>query len=152
MDWRQAVRDPWVWGQLILVGAIGAGVPLLIGSRPGMHRAVGLALLIAGAAVAGAGAHALGRSLTPSVVPVEGGDLVERGAYRVVRHPIYLGVILALAGWGLLWGTWWSGLAAGVAALAWFDRKATAEERRLLERFPGYAAYRRRVPKLFPRL
>lgn len=152
MELRQAVRDPWVWGQMMLIGAIGAGVPLLVGSRPGPHRAVGLVLLIAGAAVVGAAARALGRSLTPSVVPVQGGELVERGLYRVVRHPIYLGVILALAGWGLVWGTWWSGLVSGAAALVWFDRKATAEERLLLQRFPGYAAYRRRVPKLLPRM
>ena len=33
-----------------------------------------------------------------------------------------------------------------------FDRKATLEERWLLQTFPGYAAYRRRVRKLIPRL
>jgi len=152
MEFRQALRDPWVWGQMMLIGGIGVGVPLLVGSRPGPHRAVGFVLLIAGAAVMGTAARALGRSLTPSVVPVEGGELVERGLYRLVRHPIYLGVILALAGWGLVWGTWWSGLVAGAAAFAWFDRKAAVEERLLLQRFPGYAEYRRRVPKLFPRL
>ncbi len=152
VDLRQVARDPWVWGQVILIAGIGIGVPLLVGTRPGPQRVAGLALLLAGAMAIGAGLRSLGRSLTPSVVPVEGGELVERGAYGLVRHPIYAGLILVLAGWGLLMGTWWSGAVAALAAFAWFDRKATAEERLLVQRYPGYAEYRRRVPKLVPRL
>lgn len=152
MNLRQAARDPWVWGQLLLLGVIALGVPLVVGARPGPHRVAGLGLLVLGLLLAGWAAVSLGRSLTPSVVPLGEGRLIVLGPYRVVRHPIYGGVVLAVAGWAMLTGTWWTGLAAGLVAFAYFDRKSSAEERHLLARYPDYAEYRARVPKLIPRL
>jgi protein-S-isoprenylcysteine O-methyltransferase Ste14 len=84
------------------------------------------------------------------VHPLPGSQAVEHGAYRVVRHPIYTGVVLLLAGYGLIAGAWWSGLAAGAIAFVYVDRKAAAEERHLRAIHPGYADYCARVPKLVP--
>jgi len=69
--------------------------------------------------------------------------------YRVVRHPMYCGVILAAFGWALLRQGW---LTLGYALAGWvfIEAKVRQEERWLLERFPGYAAYQRRVCKLIP--
>ncbi|MEO8636968.1 MAG: isoprenylcysteine carboxylmethyltransferase family protein [Gemmatimonadales bacterium] len=164
MDLHKAVRDPWVWGQVVLLGAIAAGLPLLqallpvdssladfLSPAPARSRWLALVPVLGGVSMARWGSRSLGPNLTPGTEPLPNGVLVEGGAYRVVRHPLYLGIILLL--WGVAWGITNPSIGAmsGLVALAYFDRKAAAEERWLSRRFPGYEAYRNRVPKLLPR-
>jgi len=81
--------------------------------------------------------------------PREGGQLVQRGPYRWIRHPMYTAVMAC----GLTcasadaspWG--WLGFAALVAVLA---TKATFEERWMLAAHPGYGAYRARTRRFVP--
>ena len=165
MDLHKAARDPWVWGQFILFVAILSGWPLLdailppdagiapfLSPAPPPWRMLAIVPWFGGAVMAIWGARSLGPNLTPGTEPLAAGVLVERGAYRVVRHPLYLGIVLLL--WGSAWGLTNAGVGAvsGLVALAFFDRKAAAEERWLTRRFPAFAAYRERVPKLIPRL
>jgi protein-S-isoprenylcysteine O-methyltransferase Ste14 len=81
--------------------------------------------------------------------PREGGQLVQQGPYRWIRHPMYTAVIacgLACAWVGnSFWG--WPGLAALVAVLA---TKARFEEHWMLAGHPGYAAYRTRTWRFLP--
>lgn len=71
---------------------------------------------------------------------------VAGGPYRFSRNPIYLGFVLAVAGFALRWGELWGWLAVG-AAWFWLDRKVIArEEPYLLTRFGSpYAGYRAKV-------
>lgn len=95
------------------------------------------------------GALALGRQLTPLPLPKANGALVERGPYRLVRHPIYGGVCLGALGGALL--TAHSGrLAMTLLLLLFFDAKARREETWLIHRYPAYSAYQRRVRRLIP--
>ena len=82
-----------------------------------------------------------GPSLTPGTEPLPGAPLVTTGAYGHVRHPIYSGVVLVLAGYTLAWSNWTLALIVGVVARQFFEAKARAEERWLVERYPGYARY-----------
>ena len=95
------------------------------------------------------GILALGRNLSPFPKPIEGGALVTSGVYGIVRHPIYTGLILGTLGWGLLMSSVLGVILAGVLFL-FFDRKSRREEVWLMETYPGYAEYRRRVKKLIP--
>ncbi len=81
--------------------------------------------------------------------PREGGQLVQRGPYRWIRHPMYS----ALMVWGL--GCAW----AGASAVAWLCLvglvvvlviKATLEERWMCHAHPGYAAYAARTRRFVP--
>lgn len=158
------LRDPWVWGQLALFLLVALGLPIAVrqtsaGSAlgrllqpAGSWRYLGLAPVTIGLALVIAGARTMGKSLTPGTTPRVEGELVTGGIYRHLRHPIYLGVILVL--WGLSWlqSTWMTGLLVAGISLAYFDRKAAAEERKLAARFPEYQAYRDTVPRLLPRL
>ena len=88
-------------------------------------------------------ARTLGKSLTPYPRPRESGELVLRGPYRYVRHPIYVAGFLFFLGVGLS-----SSVPATLGALALgalWRRKAAVEEAHLLERFPEYEDYRSRV-------
>lgn len=113
---------------------------------------------------AGVAAIVLGGSLaveTLSRLALDGGGtpspaaptamLVARGSYRVVRHPMYVGTALLIAGQGLLLGSWvllgGAGLYLATMALLALAR----EEPRLLARHgAAYAAYRDAVPAFLP--
>jgi protein-S-isoprenylcysteine O-methyltransferase Ste14 len=79
-------------------------------------------------------------------------ELVTTGPYAMVRHPIYTGLLAAVAGSALARGEW-RGVLAFVIACAALWRKLRLEERWMLERFgQQYADYARWVPALVPRL
>ncbi|HVO20544.1 MAG TPA: methyltransferase [Anaeromyxobacter sp.] len=90
----------------------------------------------------GAGVE-LGRQTTPLPRPVAGGKLRERGAYGLVRHPMYGGALLLGLAYAL--ATSMLALPALAAAAAFVDLKRRMEEAWLLEEHPAYAGYRRRV-------
>ncbi|HEX7043448.1 MAG TPA: isoprenylcysteine carboxylmethyltransferase family protein [Burkholderiales bacterium] len=110
---------------------------------------LGVLLVLGGVALAAAGLRALGSALSPYPRPRADAELVTRGAYRYVRHPIYSGIVLAVFGWALAWLSV-PGLVFGVAVALFFDRKAAREEAWLCERYPEYAAYARRVRRFVP--
>jgi protein-S-isoprenylcysteine O-methyltransferase Ste14 len=144
--------EGWVVLQLILVATtLGAGA--LGPAWSGPARAVGLiagTLSIAfGLGLICAGILALRRQLTAFPKPVAGGHLIEDGAFRLVRHPMYGGGLLVGAGWGLATASLAS-LAATVVLAVFFDLKSRREEAWLVEQFTGYAAYRRRTHRLIP--
>jgi protein-S-isoprenylcysteine O-methyltransferase Ste14 len=76
-------------------------------------------------------------------------DLITRGPYGLVRHPIYAGILLMMIGTaiGLIFAWWLVAAAAGV----YFVYSARSEERYMCERFPdAYPAYRARTKMLVP--
>ncbi|MBP1635110.1 MAG: isoprenylcysteine carboxyl methyltransferase [Acidobacteria bacterium] len=124
-------------------------LPAWPGFAPRVWPVLGLVLMSAGFLWVVAGAAQMGSSLTALPCPKRGGTLIDSGAFAFVRHPMYCGGIwvavgLALYTQGLLT------LLNAVVLAAFFDVKATREERWLVAAFPGYAAYRKRVPKLIP--
>jgi protein-S-isoprenylcysteine O-methyltransferase Ste14 len=136
----------WVAGQAVLLTAVAAAF-LTGGADWGFpSRAAGLAVAGAGAVQAGLGLAALGEGLTPFPAPRPGGALVERGIYRLVRHPIYGGLCLGSAGLGVFDGNPpVIVLAGGLTAYMW--AKSGHEEQRLLGHYPDYAGYRDRVTR-----
>jgi protein-S-isoprenylcysteine O-methyltransferase Ste14 len=111
--------------------------------------AVGLALFFLGLALAVWARLHIGSNWGTPMSKKDEPELVTSGPYRWVRHPIYSGLILAVAGIALA-VSWW-GLIA-VALLFWFFvYSATREEAYLTERFPdSYPAYRRSTKMLIP--
>lgn len=83
--------------------------------------------------------------------PKPGGKLIEHGPYHVIRHPMYLSLMLVGLGAALVsmqtvsWISW----AALVAVLA---AKAILEERTLLRQVPEYRQYWARTWQFFPGL
>lgn len=138
----------WVVSQFAVIAAIAAG--WLVGPHVPVLRLPGLVLAVAGAAVAIWAARTMGGALTPFPRPRADAGLVETGPFRYVRHPIYAGGIVFMAGASL--GTGLAGLIGTVVLAVLWWHKAAFEERLLEQRFPGYAAYRERVPgRLVPR-
>ena len=110
---------------------------------------VGIALIAGGIILAVRGVADLGRAMTPLPRPREDAALVETGAYALVRHPIYGGLILAAFGWAILWASIMAVFLAALLAL-FFRLKSTREERWLELRYPDYTAYRARTRRFIP--
>lgn len=117
---------------------------------PGWVDTAGLACVVVGLAVAAAAALRLGSALTPTPVPTRAGELRTAGPYGLVRHPIYTGLLVAVAGVTLRSGSV-ATLAVALATLVFFHLKARWEETHLAERYPGYRDYARATPRFVPR-
>jgi len=79
-------------------------------------------------------------------------QLISTGPYARLRHPIYTGMLLGIAGTALAVGEW-RGLAAFVLLLTNYVIKASKEERILRQKFgPAFQEYERRTGFLIPRL
>jgi protein-S-isoprenylcysteine O-methyltransferase Ste14 len=91
----------------------------------------------------------LGKNLTPLPYPIENGELVQTGIYRIVRHPLYSGLILATLGWTLFQMSI-SHLIASAILIIFFEIKANREEAWLTKKYPDYSEYSQRVKKLIP--
>jgi len=122
-------------------------VVLVLGAFPPVWpdwvRIAGFPLILSGIGFAIWAGRTLGSALTPYPLPSEEATLVERGPYGIVRHPIYVAGLLVFLGYGLLSSVPATAAVALLAALWHF--KSSVEERHLMERFPGYADYVRRV-------
>lgn len=111
--------------------------------------AAGLVLLGVGLVLALAGVWSLGDNITAVPRPKENAHMVEHGAYRLVRHPIYSGIILGALGWGLFMHSGFTLLLTLLLFLL-FDAKSRREEQWLAEKYENYGAYQKRVRKLIP--
>ncbi|MEP7365354.1 MAG: isoprenylcysteine carboxylmethyltransferase family protein [Acidobacteriota bacterium] len=115
-------------------------------------RWTGLALFTAGLALAIAARITLGANWTDIEQGAVGQrhEVVARGVYRFIRHPIYTGDVLLVAGLELALNSW---LVLGVLPLAAYVHvKASQEESKLVSALPGYAAYCTTTGRFLPRI
>ncbi len=127
-------------------GAMGAGVRL-----PRALAMVGLGTEIVGFGLAFWARATLGRYWTGRVALTADQPLVRSGPYRLVRHPLYTGLLAAVLGQALILGRP-RGLAAFLVLVAAYRRKVGYEEAALRRRFgEGYGAYAEAVPPFLPR-
>lgn len=141
--WKGARGEWWVIAQIALI----ASVLVLPPAGPVWPRALRLLALSLGAGgllLVVLGAAALGSSLTVFPRPRTRGRLVREGIFGMVRHPIYGGVILLALAWAV-WRMSLLHLGLAVIVALFFAAKARKEERWLVDRFPDYIDYRRRV-------
>ena len=112
----------------------------------------GLALACAGMGFAFWARATLGRNWSGRVTIKEDHELVTRGPYALVRHPIYTGALTGFAGSALALGHL-GGLFAVVIMLSIFIHKIRLEERVMGGHFgEKYAEYKKRTSALIPLL
>ncbi len=140
---------------LVLPGVVAFLVPTLIASREGLRfnlfgaMALGVGLLVLLWCVY-AFYHTGKGTLAPWAPPRR---LVTVGLYRFSRNPMYVGVLLALIGWALLFGSAALGWYAAAMALAFHLRVVLAEEPWLARTHGAeWQAYQKAVPRWLLRL
>src|SRR5579872_414882 len=95
-----------------------------------LARALGLLGLGVSVVIFWDASRVLGKGLVPYPRPPEGAVLRTTGVYARACHPIYLGIIVAVASWGLLWNSV-TGLVASIPCTVFFWLKSRYEERYL---------------------
>ncbi len=147
--------EGWVVAQVVLFAIIAiAGLSDLAGHGSvapwgPVVSVVGMVAIVSGGGLAARGIWDLRSGLSPFPRPIAGAPLLESGAYRLVRHPIYSGLVLGAIGWGLVTGSILAIATAGLLFLL-FAGKSRREEAWLAAIHPGYGAYQRRTKRLIP--
>jgi protein-S-isoprenylcysteine O-methyltransferase Ste14 len=115
-------------------------------------RYIGLALLAIGATLRIWPMFVLGRRFSPFVAIQEDHELVTHGLYGHIRHPSYLGGLVAFPGWALVFRSALGLVLFGPLLWATVDRMNDEENLLASEFGDAYAAYRRRTWRLVPRV
>ena len=110
----------------------------------------GLVMVAAGIAIAIWARAMIGRNWSATVTVKQDHQLVRRGPYRIVRHPIYSGLLLAALGTAIA-GREFRGLVGVGFVFAGFWAKLRLEERFMTEQFGAeYTRYKQEVRALIP--
>jgi protein-S-isoprenylcysteine O-methyltransferase Ste14 len=92
----------------------------------------------------------LGRNWSGTVTLKEEHELIKRGPYRLVRHPIYTGLLTMSLATVLVVGHV-AGIVGLILVFISFWIKLRDEEKVMLNQFPDqYAAYQQRVKRIIP--
>jgi protein-S-isoprenylcysteine O-methyltransferase Ste14 len=131
---------------MIFSGSSESSMALLLASLGSLLAVAGTALVVRSRAELGPA-----WSFVPKADQETG--LVTTGPYRLVRHPIYLGLILLAVGEALAFSSWpalFIALSGIVPTFAW---RARAEEKLLSRTFgEHYEIYRQRTKMIIPHL
>jgi protein-S-isoprenylcysteine O-methyltransferase Ste14 len=114
---------------------------------------IGMALVLVGMIIRAVAIVTLGRYFTVNVAIQKEHELIERGMYRHIRHPSYLGSLLSFLGVGLAMGNWLSLAVAFLVPFIAFSYRMAVEERALVDHFGDrYRDYAGRTKRLIPRI
>jgi protein-S-isoprenylcysteine O-methyltransferase Ste14 len=109
----------------------------------------GIAMMIGGSLLRRHCFRMLGTSFTGDVRATADQQVVNRGAYRILRHPAYTAGIILNVGVAVGLGTWMGALLLGVACVAVYIYRIEVEERTLLavigEPYREFISTRRRL-------
>jgi protein-S-isoprenylcysteine O-methyltransferase Ste14 len=153
---QQPLPQRWLYLAIIAAAAV-----LLNGSARIVHwnRAIfphtllagifGDLLVLVGLFIAIWARVTLGGNWSARVTLKEDHELIERGPYRVVRHPIYAGLLLMILGTAVLLGQVGGFVVLGFCSCG-FWVKLRQEEVLLTKQLPGYSEYVGRTKALVP--
>ena len=153
---REDTKNRWIFLPILILGFLLGWLPAYTDRREiwtidgDTTRYLGLALFVVGCILRMAPVFVLGRRFSGLVAIQEGHELVTGGLYRVIRHPSYLGLLLGLFGWALVFRSA-IGVLVSLLLLPPLVARMNSEEALLESEFGSeYADYRRRTWRLVP--
>ena len=112
----------------------------------------GVIVIVLGWSVSTIGNQTIAENWSPSIDKTEDQELISKGDYGIIRHPLYLSGLLILIGTNVYFQNMWSWLAVLLAFGVTLYR-IPIEEKRLEERFgEAYAAYKQNTKAILPYL
>lgn len=149
-----ALERASTWAE-ILLPPVGGLLPFVFQLTPPSAAATDADRVLLGASIAailvGDALMALGYAFLGGsfAILVEARPLKDRGPYRFVRHPVYVGTLLVTLGVSLGRRSW-ANAGLWVLFVAVQATRAVLEERKLVRATPGYAEYRVRTWMFVP--
>jgi len=155
---REDRANRWVLAVFLPIGLIGAYLPAWCDRTDfwtidgDVVRWLGVVLYAGGGALRLWPVFVLGRRFSGLVAIQPGHRLVTDGIYGIIRHPSYLGLIVNMLGWALVFRSALGVLLAAITVPILVGR-IRSEETLLQSQFgPEYDAYRARTWRLIPGL
>jgi len=112
---------------------------------------LGIALIVIGMLIRATAILTLRRYFTVQVTIQESHELVDRGIFRIVRHPSYTGALVSFIGLGFAFGNWLSLAVVLAGASIGLGYRIRVEEAALTDHFGDrYRAYAARTKRLIP--
>jgi protein-S-isoprenylcysteine O-methyltransferase Ste14 len=153
---REDTKNRWIFMPILIVGFALAWLPAYTDRREiwtidgDAVRYFGLAMFVVGIVFRLAPVFVLGRRFSGLVAIQEGHELVTDGLYRVIRHPSYLGLLLGIFGWALVFRSI-IGVLVSLLLVPPLVARMNSEEALLESEFgERYSDYRRRTWRLLP--
>lgn len=138
----------WVLAQFVVLVLIAIVVAFLGGEATAPTTILAILLFVAGQGMAIAAALQMRQYISAHPAPVPGASLLQGGIYKLVRHPMYGGVIL-MAGAIAVFDVNPVAVVLTAVLAAVFHGKSRYEESLLAAAFLGYEDYRERVTRRF---
>jgi protein-S-isoprenylcysteine O-methyltransferase Ste14 len=150
---RSTLLEVW----FVILVSVGTGILVTkyfpVAALPNARKFAfaGMVLFVAGLFLRWWAIITLGRFFTVDVTIERDHELVERGPFRLVRHPSYAGVLMAFVGFALTLGNWAALMVILLPITAAFVHRINVEED-ALSRALGeqYTDYMRRTKRLVP--
>ena len=141
----EAVRNSWEWKRIarrirVPLGFVFAGLYFWL-ARPTWNS------IVVGALISAFGVWI--RAIASGHVK-KNEELTTTGPYAYVRNPLYLGSIVIASGFAVAALNWWIVVLLVVMFTAIYVPVIGGEEQFLASRFPEFAEYTARVPRLIP--
>lgn len=136
------------WGLLLIV-------PVLEYSLHPRYNFVititGAILTVFGTGLRAWGIWTLGKYFSAHIEIKDGHKLVEKGPYKIIRHPAYAGNIIQALGMPLILNAYCS-LSVSAVLITLFLFRMKLEEETLIQKVDGYSDYVKRTNRLIPKI
>lgn len=143
----------WVVIILSVIAGLFVAAWVAAGTLPNrdVWRLLGLIVFVLGIAFRWWAIVVLGRFFTVDVQIARDHELVDRGPFRLVRHPSYTGVLLGFVGFAVSLANWMAMLVVLVPIFLALLRRIQVEEEALSAALgERYTSYMRRTKRLVP--
>jgi protein-S-isoprenylcysteine O-methyltransferase Ste14/rhodanese-related sulfurtransferase len=116
---------------------------------PILQQIIGAAIGLGGLALGMLSFKALGRNFRVFGAPRRSGTLITGGIYTYIRHPMYIGTIMAVGGYVLAFGSLLA-MPLWLGVIFFYVVKSIKEEPLLMDKYPEYEEYRKHTWKFIP--
>ena len=115
--------------------------------------ALGFLIIIVGLVIRVISIRTLKQYFTYSVTKAENHEIIEKGFYKFIRHPGYLGQLLIFTGISISLSNWLSVILMFLSTLIGYMNRIRVEEKFMIEQMGDkYSDYQKRTKKLIPKI
>jgi protein-S-isoprenylcysteine O-methyltransferase Ste14 len=114
---------------------------------------LGLLLITAGMIFRFFAVWSLGKFFTVDITIQENHEIIDKGVYKIVRHPSYLGSLVSFIGFGISLNNWISLIIIVIPITIAFIHRIKIEEQLMLKQFGvDYSEYMNKTYRLLPKI